>query len=163
MYVLKSLCIYVYHVAGMFGPAFGGLLFKVNPWLPISTVVFIYFTVFVAVWCFYRSTIIQYKPTTAIAGEPDLTKSDPITSITKDNVDMVDSSSIRSNKGESTESTASTVSEEDSDVDLTAGVGAPGSSPYRSPVSVATDDLLLNNIEPKLAYARPDLKEKKDL
>eukprot|EP01035_Chromulina_nebulosa_P009860 gene9860-13295_t len=64
----------------MFGPAFGGLLFKVNPWLPISTVVFIYFTVFVAVWAFYRSTIIQYKPTptttatttttTAMASEP---------------------------------------------------------------------------------------------
>lgn len=101
------------NLAGMFGPAFGGLLFKINPLLPICTVVLIYFTVFVAVWAFYRPTIIQYNPISK--QQPDLTafnaKSDK--SISKNNnMDVADS-------GEITESTASSVSGEDSDVDLT--------------------------------------------
>jgi len=50
----------VENLAGLVGPALGGLLFKVHKTLPIVTVVVIYFCVFVAVWMFYRSTIIDY-------------------------------------------------------------------------------------------------------
>ena len=133
-------CMYVCLIAGMFGPAFGGLLFKINPLLPICTVVFIYFTVFMAVWAFYRPTIIQYNPTSK--QQPDLTalnaKSDK--SISKNNnMDVADS-------GEITESTASSVSGEDSDVDLTGDSRHP-----------------LKNYDTTSMKLGPELKEKKDL
>ena len=47
-------CMYLLSTAGMYAAAFGGRT---------SLAVLIYFTIFVVVWFFYRSTIIQYTPT----------------------------------------------------------------------------------------------------
>lgn len=57
----------VENLAGLVGPALGGVLFKINKTLPIVSVVFIYLCVFVAVWKFYRSTIIECKKRVVVA------------------------------------------------------------------------------------------------
>ena len=48
-------------LAGLVGPAFGGLLYHFHPSLPIAVVVALYSLVFVAVFFFYKSTIVEYK------------------------------------------------------------------------------------------------------
>lgn len=48
-------------MAGLLGPALGGLMFRVHPQMPIVTVVAIYLMVFVAVLSFYKKHIVEYK------------------------------------------------------------------------------------------------------
>jgi hypothetical protein len=48
-------------LAGLVGPAFGGVLFHIHPQLPVASVVGIYGLVFIAVLFFYKSTIVDFK------------------------------------------------------------------------------------------------------
>ena len=44
--------------SGLVGPILGGLLFRCGPNVPLATVVVIYGMVFVAVYMFYKDTIV---------------------------------------------------------------------------------------------------------
>ena len=46
--------------AGLVGPTLGGLLFRKNPTFPLACVVLLYAIVFVAVWMFYRSYVLEH-------------------------------------------------------------------------------------------------------
>lgn len=47
--------------AGLVGPAFGGLLHHIDPRLPVVSVVGIYALVFVAVFWYYKATIVDFR------------------------------------------------------------------------------------------------------
>ena len=47
--------------AGLVGPALGGILFRLGPNVPLVTVVAIYSLVFVAIFLYYRDTIVKRK------------------------------------------------------------------------------------------------------
>ena len=141
----------------MVGPAFGGLLFTLHPLLPISVVVLIYSCVFLAVWQFYRSTIIHHKPPVRQPNMTDRQKSGEENEKHENETD---------NKKELNHSQSNTTlsSEDDSDVDLTqlaktaAARADQTGTVAKSPVSVA-DHLLLNDCQ----TTSGNLREKKEL
>ena len=45
--------------AGLVGPTLGGILFRLGPNVPLVSVVAIYSLVFVAIYLFYRDTIVK--------------------------------------------------------------------------------------------------------
>lgn len=45
-------------LAGLVGPALGGLLYKAHPQLPVATVVLIYGALFIAVGRYYRTSVV---------------------------------------------------------------------------------------------------------
>lgn len=45
--------------AGLVGPALGGILFRVGPNVPLISVVAIYSLVFIAIFMYYRDTIVK--------------------------------------------------------------------------------------------------------
>lgn len=66
-------------LAGLFGPALGGVLFRLHPSLPIVSVVGIYLSVGLAIFLFYKKTIVDFSQAQAQAkaqaeGEEDDSK-----------------------------------------------------------------------------------------
>jgi hypothetical protein len=47
--------------AGLVGPALGGILYRMGPNIPLMTVVGIYSVVFVAIYLFYRDTVVYRR------------------------------------------------------------------------------------------------------
>jgi hypothetical protein len=50
-------------LSGLIGPTLGGVLFRMGPNIPLISVVCIYAVVFLAVYVFYRDTVVRMKPT----------------------------------------------------------------------------------------------------
>ena len=44
--------------AGLVGPALGGILYRMGPNIPLMTVVGIYSVVFIAIYLYYRDTVV---------------------------------------------------------------------------------------------------------
>jgi hypothetical protein len=62
-------------LAGLFGPALGGVLFRLHPSLPIVSVVGIYLAVGLAIFLFYKKTIVDFSQAQAQAqGDEDDSK-----------------------------------------------------------------------------------------
>jgi uncharacterized membrane protein len=51
-------------LAGLVGPTLGGILFRMGPNVPLVTVVAIYSLVFLAIFLYYRDTIVKKKKRT---------------------------------------------------------------------------------------------------
>jgi hypothetical protein len=162
------------NLAGLVGPALGGRFFKLHPLLPISSVVFIYFLVFLAVCFFYRSTIVLYeRPPSPTA----TTLSDPASSseLMEKEGDKEEVDSVRSGPTTTSSSVSLVSSLEDEEDDFQrGGEKMHGLELSKSPVSVlAVDDeslprsgneSLLNGIKGNEINSPPRLlKEKKEL
>ena len=60
--------------AGLVGPALGGILFRMGANVPLVSVVAIYSVVFVAIFLYYRDTIVYRKKKINVTSTTNITK-----------------------------------------------------------------------------------------